>query len=457
MDFQRCEGRGSAAGRDVGSLRDWEARRGPPAVERGRDFAPRREQGFPSGWSASCVVFAIVGEYDHEEGKVTGVLTLARARSDARIGMDAMYRVVLVFVMAMLLGAAPASAARWSIQSVVSPSDRGVALFGVSCPSVRVCIAVGGPDNAPRGRLFAERWDGDHWSRLRTPIPHGAENSGLNGVSCVSANACVAVGYFDHKPLAERWNGRRWSLQHLPTPARSYDTPLFAVSCLTGRECMAVGRRTDRNGFNVRPLLERWNGTRWRISGPVPQPYPGDGSELKGVSCTSRFACMAVGDNDNGVGDGPGAIAEQWDGLRWTVHPHVNPAPSDVSTLLFSVSCASSSFCAAVGFENDSSSGGSYPDYPLTEVWNGRRWRIRTKSSRRGQDLYGVSCRSATACLAVGDVVERWNRGRWALQRIPFELNYLVGVACTSKRTCEAVGSRTQHGREVPLAVQWSA
>jgi hypothetical protein len=359
---------------------------------------------------------------------------------------------LLVLVPAALLGAASAHAQRWSIQPLLKPRERGVALVGVSCPSARVCIAVGRPVHVSRGRLFAERWDGDEWSLQRAPIPHGAKKSGFNGVSCVSVSACVAVGYFDRKPLAERWNGRRWSLQRVPSVARSHAAALFGVSCLTASDCFAAGRRTDRIG-NVDPLVERWNGVTWQLSGSVPQAYQGDLSELLGVSCSSRFACAAVGDSVIG------AIAEQWDGMRWTAHPQVNPSVGGGISALFTASCVSRRFCAAVGFGNNTSTGaGPFSDYALMEVWNGRRWRISTKSSRRrnNYDLSGVSCTSATACLAVGNVAEHWNGRRWSLQRIPSRLNHLIGVDCRSRTNCEAVGSATRHGREVPLAVQWS-
>ncbi|HEX4059739.1 MAG TPA: hypothetical protein VHY58_01860 [Streptosporangiaceae bacterium] len=49
-------------------------------------------------------------------------------------------------------------------------------------------------------------------------------------------------------------------------------------------------------------------------------------SELDGLSCASAAACLAVGDSDRGVGDDDysshqRALAEWWDGTRWTMLP----------------------------------------------------------------------------------------------------------------------------------------
>jgi hypothetical protein len=76
----------------------------------------------------------------------------------------------------------------------------------------------------------------------------------FDGVSCVSATACVAVGQknikaADQLPLAERWNGRRWLIQSTPGAPR-----LIAVSCPSRTACAAIG---------VTDGAEAWNGKSW--------------------------------------------------------------------------------------------------------------------------------------------------------------------------------------------------
>src|SRR6202035_5775792 len=90
----------------------------------------------------------------------------------------------LVVVAGAPSGLARPSAAGWSIQAV--PSHSGV-LTVVSCPSRRLCIAVGDDANP-----VAELRNGTRWSIQH---PAGAARPGfLDGVSCPSASDCVAVG-----------------------------------------------------------------------------------------------------------------------------------------------------------------------------------------------------------------------------------------------------------------------
>jgi hypothetical protein len=57
------------------------------------------------------------------------------------------------------------------------------------------------------------------WKIQGTPNPAGSVGNNVEGVSCTSATACLAVGYFyDDNPegiftLAERWNGKTWTVQ----------------------------------------------------------------------------------------------------------------------------------------------------------------------------------------------------------------------------------------------------
>lgn len=81
-------------------------------------------------------------------------------------------------------------------------------------------------------------------------------------------------------------------------------------------------------------------------------------------------------------------------------------------------------------------------------------------------ELYGVSCISASTCVAVGDyvtsngasktLVERWNGTAWAVQSSPnpSSASYLNGVSCTSASACIAVGHYVS-GSSVTLAERW--
>ena len=64
------------------------------------------------------------------------------------------------------------------------------------------------------------------WLTESSPSP-GTEST-LNGVSCVSASSCEAVGYFGNNTLVESWNGSAWSI--VRSPDRGTNSTLDGVS-----------------------------------------------------------------------------------------------------------------------------------------------------------------------------------------------------------------------------------
>jgi hypothetical protein len=144
-------------------------------------------------------------------------------------------------------------------------------LTSVSCSSATECVAVGsGFGGAPGTQLaLAERWNGTSWTVQPTHSPRGAVSSSLSGVSCPSSSMCVAVGSQTTSAgrtfvLAERWNGVSWAVQAIPSPRERTNPSLSGVSCASANTCLAVGRYTNSDGQTV-PLAERWNGTSWTL------------------------------------------------------------------------------------------------------------------------------------------------------------------------------------------------
>src|SRR5262249_48246950 len=190
--------------------------------------------------------------------------------------------------------AAPASVdgQGWSITPSPNPRVPTGQLFWVSCPTARLCMAVGTYVKASGiGVNLAEQWNGTSWRILPTPNPSGIALSGLLGVACTSASACMAVGASTTttgaaRSVAERWNGTRWTSQATPSPPRGGGS-LTGVPCTSASAGGAVGASTAGT------LAEGWNGTRWTIQAPPNPPQGGD--VLSGVSCTSASACTATG------------------------------------------------------------------------------------------------------------------------------------------------------------------
>ena len=355
----------------------------------------------------------------------------------------------------------------WVIQSTPSPGGRqGSILLGVSCPSATACTAVGG--YAPRSGaivMLAERWNGAKWVVQSTPNPPGSKNSALYGVSCSSARACTGVGQDSKGTLAERWNGTKWVVQPTPNPSGAKDIMLMAVSCPSAKACTAVGSYGKGAGGST--LAERWNGKRWAIQ-PTPNPVTGtDGSELLGVSCSSATSCTSVGES-NITDSKSDTLAEHWNGTKWAIQAAPKP-PSGNESWLAGVFCPSVNTCTAVG---------TYVSVgrtlTLAERWNGAKWVVQptpNPSGSKGSELAGVSCPSATACIAAGNfdnrswtqltLAERWNGRKWAIQPTPNPsdagASSLRGVSCSSATACTAVGPYIKRsGAEPTLAERYS-
>src|SRR5215472_22971 len=177
----------------------------------------------------------------------------------------------------------------WSI--VPSPSPGPVLgqdyLDSVSCPSASFCIAVGW-HNRSKLKTLVESWNGTAWSVVPSPSPDVGfvKPDYLNGVTCLSATACTAVGSYARGTLVESWNGTTWSVVPSPNPAGPGSGSLYSVSCAAADACAAVGSGTTGT------LAEAWNGSTWSV---VPSPSVGSGDRLAGVWCTAADACNAAG------------------------------------------------------------------------------------------------------------------------------------------------------------------
>ena len=161
-------------------------------------------------------------------------------------------------------------------------------------------------------------------------------------------------------------------------------------------------------------------------------------------------------------------LVEVWNGVDWSTVPSADPSPS-VDDVLYGVSCPSSTSCMAVGSTTDA---GGYLQ-TLAEYWDGSVWSIvGTPDTGAGvpNSLGGVSCASATSCVAVGSaatttgsvtVVESWNGSAWSLTPSPdvpgTQTNSLSGVSCPTQSECTAVGYDVDaSGSEQTLVEAWN-
>jgi hypothetical protein len=255
---------------------------------------------------------------------------------------------------------------------------------------------------------------------------------------------------------------------------------------------------------------------------PTPDPSPVQSNQLGSVSCVTTSFCMAVG-SDAGASDDSGLITE-WNGTTWSLLPAPTPAASSsslpptaiatptgpanptVGNVLDAVSCTSTTFCMAVGSQQDNQAVAYLQgDQALTEEWNGATWSIvpspslvpygpsapqpvatapaMSKAAAAGVSalsprasvlksgpLDAVSCTGPTFCMAVGGssskqgsqpLIEEWNGSAWSnvttTGAAPSPPQVFEGIDCTSTAFCVAVGlEQNQQGESVPLIDGWN-
>jgi hypothetical protein len=361
---------------------------------------------------------------------------------------------VLIAVVAGASQAAAAGGSSWKLQPIQSSKIGQARLAAISCGAVTTCMAVGTERAKSFG--FAELWNGSAWKPAVIAEPSGANLSGLQGVSCLSASACTVVGYSfntsgNEFTLAERWNGSHWSIESTPSPG-VYGPQLFAVSCPTSTSCTAVGSYQAVVSGPQQTLVEHWNGTAWSVQ-TSPNVSGSTFNLLTGVACTSASSCIAVGYSEDGSGS-EHMLAEGWNGTVWSIES--TPYSSGLTEGNFNgVSCTSATACTAVGNETSNTE-----LVTLVERWNGQAWAIQSSPSGYVGELEGVSCTSATACTATGmyepvngpfiTLAERWNGTSWAIKSIPSpkggDFAELAGVSCVSASSCEAAGYSANSG-----------
>jgi uncharacterized protein YjbI with pentapeptide repeats len=396
------------------------------------------------------------------------------------------------------------------------PSQAGVALTGVSCTAVGACLAVGEyADQNGNEQGLTETSSSGSWTPSEAPLPtnaYSAPDADLSSVACASGGGCEAVGTYDTAPgndegLIETGPSPTWNtdnnLDVVPGDDNATSCPttsfcmvvgdynagspyyqqiagaglgnfgavtanentstvtygLADVSCTSSSFCIAVGVGDNvsfTGGFHFTgytQLIDEYNGSSF-----TQLPAPSEAAALTGVSCTSPTFCVAVGKAFTGGNpdDTSGQVIEVFNGSSWSVM--ANPTfPAGDTPGLFSVSCASTTMCAAVGVLQDNVT-------PVIELYDGSTWSVSTVSGEA--NLSSVSCPTATFCAAAGTTslssggdsgaLYTFDGTAWSPQDIPSppdaEYVELEGVSCPEANSCATVGLTTAaDGDDVPL------
>jgi serine/threonine protein kinase len=194
-------------------------------------------------------------------------------------------------------------AGSWGQPTKIDPGGDG--LVRVSCATVTFCVAV----DADGSELT---YSGTTWSN-----PNQIDNSGgeLWAISCPTSRFC---GAFDLAGNVTFYNGTSWSES---TRVDSNGGVIGGtISCPTSKFCAV----SDSIGDVI-----TYNGVNWS------QPVKVDANRLTSISCQSSQSCTAL--------DYAGNVLT-FNGNEWSSLEPLTPV-----SVLWAVSCPSTSFCSAVG------------------------------------------------------------------------------------------------------------
>jgi len=270
-------------------------------------------------------------------------------------------------------------------------------LTSIACASATYCVAS---DTA--GEMVTYRDGAWGVPQVITSAPLGVRE-----VRCgesphpYSSLACAAI-FGDFHILARHSYRSAWR------PALAKGAQVYAVSCSLKCEYLSPAGRSS--GL---------------VHGYLPKLPAGD--IATDVSCAAyTTACVAI---DNA---GHSYVSQ---GAKWILGPTVE---SYADRQLWSVSCVTATFCAAVDIQ-----GHAY-------LYNGTAWSAGTKVSRLG--LYGISCGATYFCVATdllgGAFV--YDGATWKATQNVAGYNILHGVSCASATSCVAVDSSKAYSLTIP-------
>jgi hypothetical protein len=200
-------------------------------------------------------------------------------------------------------------------------------LYGVHALAADDVWAVGHTFTVTGEQTLALHWDGTEWTDV--PTPHPTRYSRLRSIDAAAADDIWAVGEIDRhglqRTLMQHFDGTSWETVRSPNAGISVDY-VTSVSVAASDDVWAVGYHIEVIGFDqpYQTTSLHFDGTAWRL---VDAPDVNqENNYLRGVVAFTNRRAMAVGFFDTGFE--LRTLIERWNGTRWVIVP--SPNASDV-------------------------------------------------------------------------------------------------------------------------------
>jgi hypothetical protein len=307
----------------------------------------------------------------------------------------------------------------------------------ISCVLATACLGVEGSSSLSAGGgpsipIRVARLTGSSWKGVGVALPKGTKSADLNGVACKGAKSCLVVGdYYTstsqsaaNHALALSYNGTSLKpTPAVPLPKGATDAVLTGVSCGTTSYCVAVGQAAGNTAAfgdsGSLTIVETWNGAKWALH-IAPSTAGAAMVQLINVSCATSAFCALTGtvSSFSASSFSVKLYAESWNGKKLTAMKSAAAGGAGDVFEPLSASCATASNCAVTGVNVANASSNTPTLAALTEIWNGKTWQPAKVAWPKGtaQSLtLGVSCYGAHTCEVVG------MDGASAAETAPFE------------------------------------
>jgi hypothetical protein len=286
----------------------------------------------------------------------------------------------------------------WSMAEAPTPTapNQNDDLAAITCVDAADCWAVGHSND----QALAEEYSNGAWAYVPSANPAGT-SAWLTGVSCTGLSDCWAVGWSaaadnSYHTLIEHYTGTDWTIFNSPDGGSPNSNILTGVTCPESNDCWAAGGAQDNT-----PLIEHYDGTAWAVVSGL--AITGPASSFNSITCTSVTDCWAVGVHNTTTDNETQTLIEHFDGSTWEAVSSPNPwgGPSG-ENYLYGVSCASSDACVAVGYSFGFVAAG-FGQTLIEQYSPATGWTVTGPTPPvEGEQFMGASC-GASVCVAVGE------------------------------------------------------